>query len=209
MGLFSKITKSLFGEDDVDIPEFKPNPRVSRIQDLLEGFGTEGLGGRFDEFFNVIGQFGSPELDDVIRRSNVGVTRGVEENLAKRGLGRGGIGVGRLAEELLGNETKLRLADFDRAIAGRQNLLSTALNTLSNVRGGAQAQQGAENQFALNATGLDLNQRGQNLSFTGDIIGGLIGAGGIALGGASKAKVAETNAELLRDILRGSASTAT
>lgn len=194
MGFFSDL---FGGSDDVDVPEFKTNPRIGRLQDILEGFGTEGLQGEFPAYYSTIGQVGSSELEEVIRRANSNIEESVLGNLARRNVGRGGSGTATLAKALADNESGLRLVDYDRALTGRQNLLNLALNTLSNTRNAAQAQQAQENQYALQGAGLELQQNIANKQFSGDIIGGLIGAGGLIGGEIIRAR---SLAELLGNV---------
>jgi hypothetical protein len=81
--------------------------------------------------------------------------------------------------------TKMRYADFERALTGKLNLLNIGSTGLSNVRNAALSNQGQRNQFNLGTAGLDYqnillqqNQSNQESSMWSDILSGGISAAG-------------------------------
>jgi len=156
----SKLIGGLFDNDvssnleGFKSPKFQADPRFNRVQDFLEQFGTGILEGDFGAFSS-LAETGSPEFEKVLQQGITDIRRTGEEQRAKAGRARGGLG----EEEAVGRFTgNLRFQDFLRAQGGLQNLLTTGANITGGVRGADLTSQGQLNQFNLESSRLELEK---------------------------------------------------
>jgi len=143
---------------DVTIPSWEADPYYKQSQDVLFPFSSDLLKGITPEYYKSIGETGSPEFEKMLGLTNRDITRSVSESLAKRGLGRGGLGASITSKAVADTTTKLRWNDFLRAITGKEFLLTAGSNIMSGVRSGALSNQQMLNQFALRKTELELKK---------------------------------------------------
>jgi hypothetical protein len=191
-----------FGGDskvsDIKIPEFKPDEFYQKSQNLLFPLGSDLLKGIIPEYYADIGKAGGTDFEKMLDLTTRDITTSVNEGLAKRNLGRGGLGLSIASKAVADATTKLRWSDFQRAIAGKEGLLTTGLNTMAGVRSGALSNQGQTNEFSLGATKLSLEQAqyedeqaAQENAMWGQLLkAGISAAATIATGGAAAPVVA-------------------
>ena len=178
---------SLFGGgsskfEDVKIPDYQEDKYYESSQAPLQKTGLSLLEGKPNDYFKPIGEYGGQEFENVLGLLKRDVSTGVNEDLVRRGVGRGGIGATAQARAIGDISTKTRYADYERAMAGRQNLLNTGADILGGVRSGALNREGIRNPFELQRTGLDMQKAGALDAFQtakdnklSDLIGGAIG----------------------------------
>jgi len=194
--------RGCFGGDseaeNVAMPAWYEDPYYQKTQDKLFGYGTDILEGNLPDFYSSLGRTGSPAFKEMLALVNRDTARAVNENLVRRNITRGGVGVSSIAKATADVGSKLRFEDFLRANREKAGLLTTGLNTVSGVRSAALDITGKRNQFNLGRTELELGRAGmmdeaeaaQNQMWS-DILSSAIGAGAIiATGGFATPVVA-------------------
>jgi len=179
MGLFGS-SRSRF--EDVKLPDYTEDKYYESSQAPLQKTGLSLLQGKPNDYFKPIGEYGGQEFENVLGLLKRDVSKGVDEDLVRRGVGRGGIGATAKARAIGDISTKTRYADYERALSGRQNLLTTGADILGGVRSGALNREGIRNPFEISRTGLDMDrakgldahQAAQDKKMS-DLIGGAVG----------------------------------
>jgi len=144
--------------EDVKIPDYQEDKYYESSQAPLQKTGLSLLQGKPNDYFKPIGEYGGQEFENVLGLLKRDVSTGVNEDLVRRGVGRGGIGATAQARAVGDISTKTRYADYERAMAGRQNLLTTGADILGGVRGGALQREGIRNPFELGRTKLEMGK---------------------------------------------------
>jgi hypothetical protein len=204
------------GEEEassVQIPKYESDPYYQKSQDTSYQFGTDILAGKLPDFYSSLGKTGSPEFNNMLEMINRDTAKSVNENLVRRNISRGGVGLSTIAKATADTGKTLRWSDFLRAQGEKAGLLTTGLNTVAGVRSGALSEEQIKNQFSLGATGLSLKQEEINASakasqdaMWGQILSSTIGAAGMV--GAMALAPATGGASLLALPALGSASSA-
>ena len=187
-GLFGFI-KNLFGGGDkpqgreLKLPDFSVDPNIEKAQSDLLSIGKRLSSGDVPGFLSPLTSTGSKEFEDFLSLTNRDITKLVEESAARRGRARGGGVTEQLATSLAENTSKLRFADYTRALGGKESLFKTGLELLTGVRGAGLTNQAQKNQFALGRSNIeagniaDLNKIAAETSISeSEGIGSLIGA---------------------------------
>ncbi len=188
----------LFGGGDsevskVELPTWEQDPLYQSSQDILFPFASDLLKGIVPDYYKAIGETGSSEFENMLGLVNRDTSKAVNENLAKRGISRGGLGASIAAKSAADVNTKLRWSDFERALTGKQSLLNLGVNTMSGVRDSALNITGMKNNFNLSnfdnsfkkAETLD-TQQAQTDAMWGELLkSGISAAGMLATGGGS------------------------
>lgn len=158
-------------------------------QKLLTDTGKGLLKGKPNDYYKPIGEIGSTQFNDLLRMVNRDITTGVNENLAKRGVTRGGIGAAAIGRATGDASTKLRYDDMLRAIKGREFLLGTGLDTIQSTRNAGLTYGGQKNEYNLNKEKLALmrekiaaEQDASNAGMLGNLFGSVGGFAGNLLG---------------------------
>lgn len=137
------------GGFDFEIPPFWEDPFYGMTQEELFGFGSEGLKGKFNDYYGLIGAIGGPEFEDFITNVRGDIGKSVSERVASSGTARSPVAAAAEAEAVGSVVPKLRYQNYLDAISGRKFLLGSSLDTLSGVRSGALSQEGLRNQYEL------------------------------------------------------------
>lgn len=177
----------------VNIPDFYTDPYFTKTQDYLYGFGTDILQGKLPDFYSGLGQTGSKQFQDMLALVNKNTATAVNENLVRRNISRGGVGLSTIAKQTAETSTTLNWQDYLRAMTEKGSLLTTGLSTVSGVGEKALSYGGQENQYNLSKAQLELQQaqanaqtKAQEDAMWGQIISSAIGAAGMfATGGLS------------------------
>jgi len=146
----------------LNLAPFYEDPLYQKTQQPLFEFGTGLLEGKPNDYYKPIGESGSSEFEKMLALTTRDTQKAVGENLVRRGISRGGLGASIVAKTAADTSTKLRWEDYSRAIAGKQFLMSSGLNTLSDVRGGSLAIGSQKNQYNLSKAELDLSVQKAN-----------------------------------------------
>ena len=149
MGLFGG-SKSRF--EDVKLPDYTEDKYYESSQAPLQKTGLSLLEGKPNDYFKPIGEYGGQEFENVLGLLKRDVSTGVNEDLVRRGVGRGGIGATAQARAVGDISTKMRYSDYERAMAGRGQFLDLGSKMLSDVRGGATNEEQIRNRFSIGAT---------------------------------------------------------
>lgn len=177
------------------IPEFEEDPDFRETQDFLKSLGIDILGGEIPEFFAPIGEAGGAEFENLLSLVKGDIQTSAEA--AGAATGRTGAIPSVVAERTGRAATELRFEDFQRALRGKEFLFREGRGITESVRGAGQTQQAQENQFLLEASGLDLQKRlgldvqaGQEGEALGKLFeAGLGAAAGFVTGGVPGAVV--------------------
>jgi len=199
MGIYSEMNKP-GPVVPKEIP-FTEDPFVGQTQDRLYGLGTGILEGKTPESFSDIGKMGSPQFENMLSLMKKDVTTGVQEDIVRRGVSRGGVGAAATAKAVGEQSTKMRFADMLQAIEGQKFLLGTGVSALSGVRGAALTNQGMLNKLNVTQAGFGLEQQkiedakeAQRNAALSEIISSVVGTAG-TVGGALASKDKETETE--------------
>lgn len=139
------------------LPDFYDDPLYKSSNDTLNNYGMGILQGQVPDFYKMIGQQGSPELENVIGMTNRDISRSALEAAAKTGARGAGVSSA-IAKATADNSTKLRWQDMLRSIDDKKWLFGTGLDTIGGVRNSAFDFMNAKNSFNLNRTGLETDQ---------------------------------------------------
>jgi len=170
----SKSAKSLAGS--YGTPEYYEDPYYEKTQKPLYESGLGLLQGKPDPYFAPIGEYGGQEFENVLGLLKRDVSKGIDEDLIRRGIGRGGIGTTAKSKAIGDISTQMRYSDYERAMTGRGKFLETGANILSGVRGGAINEEQIRNRFAIGAIDSSLAQSKfgyQQEQDTGALLGGV------------------------------------
>lgn len=173
---------------------FKEDAYYRKSQNILYPFGTNILEGKLPDFYSSLGKTGGTEFENMLALINRDTAKAVNENLVRRNISRGGVGLSTIAKATADTGIKLRWTDFLRAQGEKQWLMGTGLETIGGVRSAALNQQGQTNQWTLSQKELDMKQAAIDaeeetnknslwqgiLSSAIGAIGGIYGAGQIS-----------------------------
>lgn len=155
------------GYGGLNLPPYEEDPLYQETQDILYGTGADILEGKPPEYFAPIGEIGGETFEDLLRLTTRDVTKGVEESLAKRGIGRGGIGTAAIAKRTGDISTQMRWADLMRALEGRKWMFGAGTDILSGVRSGALSRESLKSRQGLGAAQLGLQS--ERLAMQGEM----------------------------------------
>ena len=179
------------------LPAYFNDPLFGKTQADQYELGSNLLKGNIPEYFRPIGEVGGSELESVIAMGSRDIQKASLEHAAAVG-NRGG--VSRLGPAVADMTSKLRYADFVRAMSGRESFLNTGTGIIGGVRNAAFGNQSATNDFNLNTTKLGMEQDDQEAkrkaakqAMYTQILSSAIGAagtiGGFMIGGPPGAAV--------------------
>lgn len=145
------------GEDyiNVTLPEYYIDPYYEKSQAGLYDVGSSILTGDLSDYYAPIGEAGSQEFEDVLSLGIRDIEQAGAESAARYGI-RGARAAGEIARQVSDYTRKARYDDWARAVQGKEFLLGTGLNTISNVSQGALNQSQIRNNFGLNRSRLDM-----------------------------------------------------
>jgi len=139
----------------LNLPPFYKDPLYQKTQDILFPFGSDLLAGKPNDYYKPIGESGGAEFEKMLALTTRDMSKAVSENLVRRGISRSGLGANVVAKTAADVSTKLRWEDYSRALAGKEFLMNSGLNTLSTVQGGALNITGQKNDYNFRKANLD------------------------------------------------------
>ncbi len=178
----------------INLPTFFDDPLRGQSEEQLFPFFSNILKGELPDYFKPIGQIGGKEFEDVLSMTQRDISRGVTEDIVRRGVTRGGVGSTAIAKATADVGRRLRFQEFERGVGARERLLTAGTGGLERVSGRSLQFSGQKNQFALNRANLELaiqnaedaKKAAKNKQIT-DLISAAIGSvgtiAGFALGG--------------------------
>ena len=140
----------------MNIPSYYSSKYYEDAQKNLMPYGQGLLQGNVPEYYKGIGEYGGPLLDEYTRRVERDVSRGVTEDLARRGI-RGERGAGIIAGKVGDISSALNWQDYVRAMTGRENLMKTGLGVMGDVRSAGLSESSLRNEYGLNKARLELS----------------------------------------------------
>src|SRR3990167_1604172 len=197
MGLPKWMTWPFGQEDDNEEPklpvppDYFEDPDYRQTQDFLKQYGFNLLEGKPNDYYGEIGSYGGPEFEKMLGLSNRDIQQSAAEAAAKSGRGRGGFLPAMTAQTVADNTSKLRYADYLKAMAGRQYLFGEGRGITEGVRSAGQTEGSRRNAFNLDQYGInrqntmfDINRADEAAGAQGEMFSNLfkIGAGAFAGG---------------------------
>lgn len=188
----SWLTDIFGGGDEPQLPpppEYYEDPYYTDIQSFLSSYGKNLLEGNPNAYYGEIGAYGSKDFENVLALSNRDIQQSAAEAAAKSGRGRGGYLPSTTAKTIADNTSKLRYADYLKAMEGRKTLLSTGVGITEGVRNTGQAEGVNRNAFNLKSYDytrenalFDIGRADQAAAAQGELLSNLfqMGAGGVA-----------------------------
>jgi hypothetical protein len=206
MGWLSSLKKSvpfldpfdIFSKDDgedssIARPKYYTDPIYTETQGALKDMGLGLMKGEVPDYYKSIGETGGKEFEDMLSLTTRDITKSAAEASAASGRSRGGSLPAITAGAVADAATKARYSDYNRALAGKQGLLTTGIATTQGVRGSAQSEQGNQNTFNWKDYQAQVDERAyqdakkaQEDAALGEMIGTIASVGlGMATGGMS------------------------
>lgn len=158
------ITDSLFGggggdESSITRPKYVEDADYRETQDALKGLGLGLLKGEVPDYYKPIGETGSKEFTNMLNLSTADIQRSAAEASAASGRARGGSLPAITAGAVADAAVKARYSDYNRALAGKQDLLNLGVTTTTGVRSAGQAEGAARNKFNWTDYQAQVNER--------------------------------------------------
>jgi len=171
--LFPKGQEWLSGDFGFDMPEYGASPYYGESQEALFGLSKGLLTGKVPEAYRSLMQSGGDEYSEMMRGVKRDVTTGVQEDLAKRGVTRGGIGTSAISKAMGEVSGKYGYEDYLRTQENKAKLLGFGADVSAGVssRGLTEAQMA--NAFGMDTAKLNLTGRGMGA----DVLSGVRGSG--------------------------------
>lgn len=176
----------------IQIPEFFTSPEYTKTQEELMPMGLGMMKGEIPEYYEDIGLAGGQPFEDLMRMTRRDVSTAVLEDAAKRGVhgGASSLAIGRTMGDI---GTKMRWADIQRALKGKQWMFGEGRGITEGVRGAGLTYGGQKSQYGLEKSKLDLKiqemedaKKERESSLWSNILSSGIGAlgtiGGMAMG---------------------------
>ena len=174
-----------------EIPKYYQSPYYEQTQKPLLETGAGLLRGDVPDYYKPIGESGGTEFENMMRSIRGGISTSVDEDLARRNVGRGGLGASATAEAMGRVTPGLRYEDYSRAIKGRQGLLSAGVGMLTGVRGAGMEEAGARGRYDWNVYGAQVSEERERerrereeMTMWTDMISSGFGAAGTIAGAA-------------------------
>ncbi len=145
------------GPPPIEIPEFQRYEGFDPMVSYLSQYSTGLLEGNIPDYYAPMGEYGGDEFENLMRSVSRDIGVSTREDMAKRGVGRGGPTA--VAKATADASTKMRFADYERAMAGRESLLKTGVSQAGQVPNYMLGLMGIENQHALGKAQLEIGQR--------------------------------------------------
>lgn len=196
MGLFSGIAK-LFGGgdggDSITRPKYYEDADYRETQNALKGLGLGLLKGEVPDYYKAIGETGSQEFENMLGLTTRDIMKSTAEASAAGGRARGGSLPAITAGAVADTAMKSRYSDYNRALAGKQDLLNLGVSTTTGVRGAGQTEGQLRNNFNWKDYQAQVDERNyqdmkqaQEDAALGEMIGTIASIGlGAATGGMS------------------------
>ena len=171
--LFPKGQEWLSGDFGFDMPEYGASPYYGESQEALFGLSKGLLTGKAPEAYRSLMQSGGDEYSEMMRGVKRDVTTGVQEDLAKRGVTRGGIGTSAISKAMGEVSGKYGYEDYLRTQENKAALLGLGTEAMSGVRSAGLTESGQRNVFGLDVAGKTMTGMGMGA----DVLSGVREAG--------------------------------
>lgn len=140
MGLFG-------GGSDIVEPELYIDPNLERIRQKQTNVGLGMLEGRMPEFLRPLTEIGGQTFEDYLSRIRSDLTTGVQEDITRRGVTRGGVGTTAVSQALGKALPSLRYNELLRAYGARESLFGKGMDLTGTAGQLSLAQQQERNKF--------------------------------------------------------------
>jgi hypothetical protein len=187
----------LFGGDDdlpsIARPKYYEDPDYRASQDALKSLGLGLLEGKVPDYYKAIGETGSDEFEKMLGLTTGDIQTSAAEALARTGRARGGALPAVTADAVAESALKARYQDYNRALAGKMDLLGLGKEITTGVRGAGQLEGSNRNAFNWKDYGAQVDERNWQYAkeqaedaALGEMIGTIASIGlGAATGGMS------------------------
>jgi len=162
--------------------KFQADPYYNQAQSKLFPFYSNMLEGNIPEYYKSLGEWNSPELENIIGLGVRDTSKAVSEGLTRRGISRGGIGLASTAPAIADMTTNLRFNSLQNAQANRMKFLGIGSQGLETVGNMALANQAQMNNLGFDMARLnwqnDLTQQANDEAMWGNLASSGIGIAG-------------------------------
>lgn len=192
------LVGGLFGGDDdggdpIARPSYYSDPSYVETQKALKDLGLGLLDGKIPDYYKSIGETGGQEFEDMLGLTTRDITKSAAEASAAGGRARGGSLPAITAGAVADAAVKARYEDYNRSLAGKQDLLNLGVNTTTGVRSAGQVEGQLRNKFNWQDYDAQVQERAyqdmkeaQEDAALGEMIGTIASIGlGAATGGMS------------------------
>ncbi len=169
---------------DMEIPEYYEDPDYRETQDYLKEFGMDITKGDIPDYYKGIGESGGEEFENMLGLTNRDITQSTSEALAKSGRARGGQLAASSAQAIGDSSVKARYEDYNRAMTGKQNLLTTGIGVTESARSAGQTEGSNVNAHNMGAYNAAITERNYQAieqekadAATGSMIGTVVSTG--------------------------------
>jgi hypothetical protein len=166
--LYSAGQSWLSGDIGIDMPSYVSSPYYKESQDVLSGLGKNILSGNVPEYFRGIGEAGGIDFQNMLNLTNRDVARGVNEDIVRRGVSRGGVGTSAIAKAISDSSIKARFEDYSRSMEGRKALLGAGIDIMGGTRSAGLTETNMQNLFGLDTAKMGIGIRETGLAALGD-----------------------------------------
>ena len=142
-----------------DMPQYQQSPYYAGMQKQLAGVSSDLLSGKVPEWLRETTTPGGGAFEQYMGMVGRDVTRGVQEDIAKRGVTRGGIGTTAIAKTMADVGTKYRWEDLLRTQQNRLGLFGAGIETAGGVRTAGLTEAGQANIFGLESAKMQIGIR--------------------------------------------------
>ena len=170
--LFPAGQRFLAGKAGFAMPDYQTSPYYQRGQEALSGMGEGLLTGKIPEYYRGIGEAGGPAFEEMMKMTGRDVTRGVYEDITRRGVSRGGVGTSAIAKAMGDIGVKGRWEEMMRSIEGRKSLLGAGIDVMGGTRAAGLEESQMRNLFGLDKGKLELGVRELGAEMLGGVRGG-------------------------------------
>lgn len=192
------LVGGLFGGDDgggdpISRPSYYSDPDYTETQKALKDLGLGLLSGNVPDYYKPIGETGSAEFENMLGLTTRDITKSAAEASAAGGRARGGSLPAITAGAVADAAVKARYEDYNRSLAGKQDLLNLGVSTTTGVRSAGQTEGQLRNNFNWKDYQAQVDERNyqdmkkaQEDAALGEMIGTIASIGlGAATGGMS------------------------
>lgn len=181
------------GGDPIARPSYYTDPDYAETQKALKGLGLGLLDGKIPDYYKSIGETGGKEFEDMLGLTTRDITKSAAEASAAGGRARGGSLPAITAGAVADAAVKARYDDYNRSLAGKQDLLNLGVSTTTGVRSAGQTEGQLRNNFNWKDYQAQVDERAyqdakqaQEDAALGEMIGTIASIGlGAATGGMS------------------------
>jgi len=165
------------GAPTLDIPAYETDKYYTRTQDKLEGLGGRLSSGDIPDWLKGITEAGGSEFQDMMRRVTGSTSANVQEQLAARGGGRGGLATKAVAGATSKVAGQLGWQDYQRSLQGRESLFGRGTNLLSGVRSAGLQESEMKHSYQMQRAMNQYQAANAEHGATGDMWGGIMESG--------------------------------